>query len=157
MEVSKWQTGVLIALRFLMGWHLLYEGLYKLINPEWSAVAFLAQSQWILSGLADWMVSNQGVLNAVDLLNTWGLIAIGLGLILGLFTRTAALAGTCLLALYYLFNPPFIGMDPSLPLEGNYLIVNKNLIEAAAMLLIAVSPSARLFGLDTIIKNKKGK
>mgnify|MGYP001817169653 CR=1 FL=1 len=157
MEVSKWQTGLLLTLRFLMGWHLLYEGIFKLINPEWSSVAFLAQSQWVLSGIADWIVSNQGVLNVVDLLNTWGLIAIGLGLILGLFTRTAALAGTCLLVLYYLFNPPFIGLNMSVPLEGNYLIVNKNLIEAIAMLLIAVSPSARLFGLDYLIANKKGK
>jgi len=157
MEVSKWQSGVLITLRFLIGWHLLYEGIFKLINPEWSSMAFLAESQWILSGTADWIVSNQGVLTAVDFLNTWGLISIGLGLILGLFTRVAAIAGTCLLGLYYLFNPPFIGMNLSVPLEGNYLLVNKNLIEAVAMLLIAVSPSARLLGLDTLIANKKGE
>jgi len=47
-EISKWQSGVLITLRFLIGWHLLYEGIFKLINPEWSSMAFLAESQWIL-------------------------------------------------------------------------------------------------------------
>ena len=83
----RWQTGVLVFLRFLIGWHFLYEGLYKLIHPEWSSMAFLAQAQGFLSGVAQWITSSEGVLNAVDALNTWGLIAIGLGLVLGLFTR----------------------------------------------------------------------
>jgi thiosulfate dehydrogenase [quinone] large subunit len=148
----QWQQGVLVFLRFLLGWHLLYEGLYKLIHPEWSSVAFLANAQGFLSGLAGWMVSSQGLLNAVDALNTWGLLAIGLGLVLGLFTRGAALAGFALLMLYYLFNPPFIGLAPGGPAEGNYLMVNKTLIEAVVLLYIAVTPLSRRFGLDMLRK-----
>jgi thiosulfate dehydrogenase [quinone] large subunit len=154
---SKWQSGLLVALRFLIGWHLLYEGIYKLVNPQWSSLAFFAESQWIFAGIASWISSNQGVLNVVDLLNAWGLTAIGLGLILGLFTRTAAIAGTVLLGLYYLFHPPFIGMGMAVPAEGNYLIVNKNLIEAVMLLLLAVSPATRLYGLDTLIANRNRK
>jgi thiosulfate dehydrogenase [quinone] large subunit len=157
MENSKWQTALMVALRFLIGWHLLYEGIYKLVYPEWSSAVFLAGSQWIFSGIADWITSDTGVLKVVDLLNTWGLMAIGLGLIMGLFTRTAAIAGTVLLGLYYLFNPPFIGMDISAPLEGNYLIINKNLIEAVMLLLIAVSPASRLYGLDSLVAIRKAK
>ena len=63
------------------------------------------------SGIADWIISSPGVLNTVDVLNTWGLILIGLGLVLGLFHRSGLLAGCPLAACYYLFNPPFIGMD----------------------------------------------
>ena len=121
----KWQQTLLVALRFLIGWHILYEGFYKLIHPEWSALAFLAESQGIFSGIADWIISNPGLLNTVDVLNTWGLILIGLGLILGLFTGLASMAGAFLLLLCYFFNPPFIGMDPGGPVEGNYLLVNK--------------------------------
>jgi len=156
-EITKWQSGLLVALRLLIGWHLLYEGIYKLVNPEWSSVAFLAESQWIFAGLGQWITSNPGVLNTVDFLNAWGLTAIGLGLILGLFTRVAAIAGASLLGLYYLFNPPFIGMEPTVPLEGNYLIVNKNLVEAVMLLLIAVSPAARILGLDSLFPNRKNK
>ena len=156
-EISKWQSSLLIALRFLLGWYLLYEGIYKFLDPEWSSVAFLAESTWIFSGVADWIISNPGVLNAVDFLNTWGLTAIGLGLVLGLLTKIAAIAGCALLGLYYLFNPPFIGLGTTIPLEGNYLIVNKTLIEAVMLLLIAVSPSARLLGLDTLLFNRKNK
>jgi thiosulfate dehydrogenase [quinone] large subunit len=148
----QWQLGVLVFLRLLIGWHFLYEGLYKLIHPEWSSIAFLAQAQGFLSGLAEWMVSSPGVLNAVDALNTWGLIAIGLGLVLGLFTRGAGLAGFALLMLYYLFHPPFIGLAAGGPSEGNYLLVNKNLIEAVALLYIAVTPLSRRFGLDMLRK-----
>jgi len=156
-EISKWQSYLMVALRFLIGWHLLYEGIFKLIKPEWSSIGFLADAQWIFSGIADRIVSNPGVLNAVDFLNTWGLIAIGLGLILGLFTRVAGIAGTVLLGMYYLFNPPFIGMETTVPLEGNYLLINKTLIEAVMLMLVAVSPSARLFGLDKIFINRRNK
>jgi len=154
-KALEWQSGLIIALRFLTGWHFLYEGITKLIHPEWSSLAFLMESKWILSGVAGWITSNQGVLNAVDFMNTWGLIAIGLGLILGLLTRWAAIAGVVLLALYYLFLPPFIGMETTAPQEGNYLIVNKNLIEAVVLLLIAVAPAAKKFGLDMLFGKRE--
>ncbi len=95
----------------------------------------------------------------VDFLNTWGLIAIGVGLILGLLTRLAAYAGTALLFIYYLNNTPLVGMEYSLPAEGSYLIVSKTLIEAMALLVLAVFPTGSVFGLDIFIsrfiKSKK--
>lgn len=154
---TKWQKSILVILRILIGWHLLYEGIYKFAHPEWSSIAFLAQSKWIFSGIAAWITSHAGMLHMVDLLNTWGLTAIGLGLVLGLFTRPAAITGTILLMLYYLFNPPFIGMGAMVPMEGNYLIVNKNLIEAVTLVLIAVSPAAKRYGLDMLIQNPPKK
>ncbi len=149
------QRNALLVLRLLIGWHILYEGVIKLINPEWSSIGFLSQSQWILTGFAEWVISHEGVLNTVDLLNTWGLIAIGAGLILGLFTRVAAFAGAALLFTYYLNNPPFIGMENLGAVEGNYLIVNKTLIEVAALILLGVFPSSGAFGLDALLKNNK--
>ena len=149
------QRNALLALRLLIGWHILYEGIIKLMNPEWSSIGFLSQSQWILTGFSEWVISHEGVLNTVDFLNTWGLIAIGAGLILGLFTRVAAFAGAALLFTYYLNNPPFIGMENLGAVEGNYLIVNKTLIEVAALILLGVFPSSEAFGLDTLLKKNK--
>ena len=148
---TTFQLTVLILLRMLIGWHLLYEGISKLLAPNWTSALFLRDSQWILSGFADWIISNDGVLSAVDFLNTWGLIAIGAGLILGLFTRLAAYTGTALLFVYYLNNIPLIGMEYSMPAEGNYLIVSKTLIEAVALLLLAIFPTGSVFGLDIFI------
>jgi thiosulfate dehydrogenase [quinone] large subunit len=156
-KYSSWQLTTLVALRMLIGWHLLYEGISKLIHPEWSSIGFLAESRGILSGFAEWLISSENILNAVDFLNTWGLIAIGLGLILGLFTRIASYAGAALLLLYYLMNPPWIGFEPSGPVEGNYLIVNKTIIEAVALLLLAAFSASGRFGLDSLIKLKRNK
>jgi len=119
--------------------------------PNWTSALFLRDSQWILSGFSDWIVFNDGVLSMVDFLNTWGLIAIGAGLILGLFTRLAAYAGMGLLIMYYLNNIPLIGLEYSMPAEGNYLIVSKTLIEAAALLVLAIFPTGSAFGLDIFI------
>lgn len=98
---------------------------------------------------------NSGVLLVVDLLNTWGLIAIGLGLIVGLFTRTAAISGTVLLTLYYLNNAPVTGIEYSIPSEGNYMIVSKTLIEAAALFVLALFPTGSILGLDVLINRIK--
>ncbi len=155
---SNIQLTTLVALRFLIGWHLLYEGLTKLLNPGWSAANFLSESQWIMSGVAQWIISNSGVLSAVDFLNIWGLIAIGAGLIIGLFTRTAAISGAILMFIYYLNNAPIIGFEYSIPPEGNYLIVSKTLIGAVTLLVLAVFPTGAIIGLDVWVarfKNRK--
>lgn len=146
------QMTVMILLRFLIGWHLLYEGFSKLLIPNWSSIGFLQESKWILAGFARWVIEHGNVLNVIDFLNTWGLIAIGLGLILGLFTRIAAISGAFLLFLYYLNNPPLIGLEYSVPSEGSYLIVSKTLIEAMALIVVAVFPTSSVFGLDMFIK-----
>ena len=155
MKVTKtfttFQLTTLVLLRILIGWHVLYEGISKLLMPNWSSALFLKESQWILAGFSDWIISHDGILQVVDFMNTWGLIAIGLGLILGLFTRLAAIAGAALLFVYYLNNPPLIGLTYTLPSEGNYLIVSKTLIEAAALVVLAVFPSGSEFGLDRYI------
>jgi len=151
------QRCLLVALRLLIGWHLLYEGFSKLLIPNWSSIGFLGESKWILAGFSKWIIANPGVLNAVDFLNTWGLIAIGLGLILGLFTKPAAISGAILLFIYYLSNPPLIGLEYSVPTEGNYLIISKTLIEAVALVLLAVFPTGSFAGLDILLQQFRNR
>jgi thiosulfate dehydrogenase [quinone] large subunit len=154
---SKPERWALVALRILIGWHLLYEGFAKLLIQNWSSASFLMESKWILKGFAGWIMSNPTVLNVADFLNIWGLIAIGLGLILGLFTRTAAISGAVLLFIYYLSNPPLIGLEYSLPAEGNYLIVSKTLIEVAALVLLAIFPAGLFAGLDIYLVKARNR
>ena len=125
---------VLLALRTVIGWHFLYEGIVKIYSPSWSAYSYLINSKWIFAGFFNWMAETPGILKVVDLLNVWGLIVIGLLLFFGIFTRAAAIFGILLLSFYYLATPPFIGMDFGVPTEGHYLIVNKNLIELVTIL-----------------------
>jgi thiosulfate dehydrogenase [quinone] large subunit len=148
---TNWQITVLVALRLLIGWHILYEGMSKLLIPNWSSLGFLKESKWVLAGFSQWITSNAGVLHVVDFMNTWGLIAIGLGLIFGLFTRIASISGAILLFIYYLNNAPLIGLEYSVPTEGSYLIVSKTLIEAVALIALAVFPTGLMAGLDIYV------
>lgn len=149
------QLTALVGLRFLIGWHLLYEGFSKVLIPNWSSFGFLQESKWILAGFASYVMEHENVLRIVDFLNTWGLIAIGLGLIFGLFTKLASYIGAFLLFLYYANNPPFIGLESLVPSEGNYLVVSKTLIESAALIVLALFPTSNVFGLDIFVQNYK--
>jgi thiosulfate dehydrogenase (quinone) large subunit len=148
---TRLQVFALALLRVLIGWHFLYEGIAKLMKPNWSASGLLLQARGPLAGLFHWIAGSPQVLDTVNKMNIYGLILIGLGLMLGCFTRTAAGAGLLLILLYYFCNPPFVGYFYSLPSEGNYLIINKNLVEAAALLVTIAASSGRFFGFDQIL------
>ena len=154
-NLTKLQLTVLVVLRYLIGWHLFYEGIAKLMNPSWSSLGFLQQSGGVLAGFSRWVISHPDVLKVVDELNIWGLIAIGLGLLLGLFAREAALAGAVLVFVYYLNCPPLVGVEYTIPVDGNYLIVNKTLVEAVALCVLALFPTSNQFGLDAFLTRKK--
>ncbi len=154
---SNTQLTVLILLRLAIGWHFLYEGLAKLYTPNWSSQSYLDSSRWILQGVFNWIISNPTLLKIVDFLNVWGLILIGLGLFFGIFTRAASISGIVLLLLYYLAHPALIGLGLDLSTEGNYLIVDKVLIELIALAILIVFPTSSMAGLRQIfimLKNK---
>jgi len=157
LRFNSLQMATLVVLRLLIGWHCLYEGIAKLMNPGWSAMGFLSESKWILSGLTHWIVTRGSLFHTVDFLNAWGLTAIGAGLILGLFSRPAAIAGTFLLLIYYACNPPMVGLEYSVPMEGAYVVVSKTLIEAVAMFVLVIFPTSQIFGLDLYVSRFKSK
>ena len=156
-KYSNWQLIALVLLRVLIGWHFLYEGMTKLANPNWSAANFLLESKWIFAGIFKGIAGNPSLLSIVNVLNTWGLILIGTGLIMGCLTRIATVAGMVLILLYYLCNPPFIGLYYAIPSEGNYLIVNKNLIEMAALFVLLLFPTGHIIGLDRFFYRLRSK
>lgn len=148
---TNFQLVTLVTLRMLIGWHFFYEGLAKLLNPYWTSAGYLAESQWWFKDIFLSLAASPSALAVVDFLNAWGLVAIGLGLMLGLLTRIANIAGIALLILYYVAAPPFVGYVYSMPAEGAYLIVNKVLIEAAALFVLLAFPTGGIVGLDRLI------
>ena len=157
MALSRPQMATIVVLRVLIGWHFLYEGLSKLTAPGWSASGYLLQSRGPFASLFRGMAADPSVLSAVNQLTMWGLTAIGLGLVLGCFTRLASAAGLLMILLFYLCNPPFVGYFYSIPTEGSYLIVNKNVVELCALGVILLTGSGRFAGLDRILHGLFGR
>ncbi len=150
--MKKYFPYVATGLRILVGWHFLYEGIVKLLNPEWSAKIYLMGSNWIFSGVFNRMASSEAAMLVVDFLNTWGLILIGLSLFIGLLTRWSSVAGALLLLFYFAAYPPIPGHTFGAVVEGNYLWVNKTLIELVLLLVFAFFPAGYLYGIDRLVR-----
>ena len=125
-------------LRMLIGWHFLYEGLFKIVQVGgWSAEGYLRTSQWFAAPLFHKIAATPWLMKTVDLMNMWGLTAIGLALILGLLVRPAAFFGFMLLLFYFVAQPPFLA--PSA--DGHFLWIDRNVVEAAALLAVMLVPT----------------
>ena len=75
----------------------------------------------------------------------------------GLFVRYAALGAAILLFTYYISNPPFSATAIGYAMEGHYLLVNKNLIEAFTLLTLAFLPGDWFYGLHNLKLNLSSK
>ncbi len=86
----------------------------------------------------------------VDLLTISGLTALGILLIVGLFSRFAAFSAALMVFGFYMAMPPLPGV-PDAPGPEHSFIVNKNLVEVFALMALAAVPSGYWFGLDKIV------
>ena len=85
-----------------------------------------------------------------DTLTITGLTTLGCLLIIGFLTRLSAAAGGVMILSFYLVWPPWPGV-PEAPGPEHALVVNKNLIEVAALFALAALPTGRWFGVDGIL------
>jgi thiosulfate dehydrogenase (quinone) large subunit len=155
-SLSGPQQAALVLLRTLVGWHFLYEGFYKLWPPAWSR-AGQPLAPWTSAGylraatgpFADYFhaLATSPRLPAIDGVLAMALVIVGLSLLLGLLTRAGGLGALVLLGVFYVSAIPTSGVaQPGA--EGAYLIVNKNLVEAAAVLVLLAFGTGRIAGLD---------
>ena len=162
-NTSKAQSVALIVLRTLIGWHFLYEAYFKIMSPAWSrgggpltpwtSAGYLQGASGPLGGIFHRLV-NAGWTVWLDRSVKVVLLVIGLSLILGLFTRVGLSLALAMLALFYLLYVPTLGI-PQPNNEGTYLIVNKTLIEAAAVAVLLMFDTGRIAGLDLFLKRGK--
>lgn len=130
------RDGLYALLRMAIGWHFLYEGVWKLCQDNWTAAGFLKSSEWIAGPLFKAVAANPVAMRAVDLANEWGLVLIGLGLIAGVLARWAAGAGALLLVFYYVCQPPWLNATG----DAHYLFLDVRLVEALALGVLVCTP-----------------
>jgi uncharacterized membrane protein YphA (DoxX/SURF4 family) len=88
----------------------------------------------------------------IDFAVTYGITAIGLCLMLGFFTRLAALGGAAFMCFVVLTQPAWPSIyPPDLPQLGHALLINKDFIEMIALLVISTTAVGRWGGLDHFI------
>jgi thiosulfate dehydrogenase (quinone) large subunit len=155
---SRLEAFGLVFLRTVIGWHFLYEGYYKLLLPgwsragapltHWSAAGYLNAASGPFASLGH-ALANPAIVSWLDVLIPIALLLIGVSLVLGLFTQLGAWGALGLLTMFYITNIPLAGA-PQPNMEGNYLIVNKTLIEWAAVLVVLTRHTGRIAGLDTL-------
>ena len=145
----------LFALRLAVGWHFLYEGVTKLLIPNWTSADYLQASSWWFAPFFHWIAETPAVLMAVDWINLIGLTFVGLALIFGLFERIGAAVGMSLLFLYWLSNPPFVSNDFNVINEGHYLVINKNIVELIALFVLLLFPTGKQLGIPVLFKKNR--
>src|SRR5262245_66421127 len=90
----------------------------------------------------------------IDKAVKFSLLLIGLSLILGLLTRAGCWGALFFLTLFYLLAIPTAG-SPQPGNEGTYLIVNKTLIEGAAICVLLFFNTGAIAGLDVFLARWK--
>ena len=115
-------------LRFSMGWVFFYAGITKILDSSWSSKGFLENAESFQT-LFSWLANPHNLI-WVDFINKWGVAALGIALMLGVFTNTAASLGILAMLLYYLpgLNFPFVGQHS--------LLIDEHIIYILVLLII---------------------
>jgi thiosulfate dehydrogenase (quinone) large subunit len=155
----------LFLLRVLVGWHFLYEGYFKLVAPAWahdgarlspwSSAGYLTQASGPLGALLRRAMS-AGWTPTIDVLVTGALLAIGLSLVVGLWTRWGCAGALVLLTIFYVTAIPLDGV-PRDGSTGAELIVNKVLIEWAAVAVLWSFRAGEVGGIDSLLRRDRGE
>jgi thiosulfate dehydrogenase (quinone) large subunit len=160
---SRFESIALVMLRTLIGWHFLYEGYYKLLLPGWSrsgtpvpawtAAGYLKAASGPFAGAFQTLAASS-MTHWIDAMVPIGLLLVGASLLLGLLTRLGVWGALAFLTLFYLSAIPTDGV-PRPGNEGTYLIVSKNLVEWAAVLVLMACHTERLAGLDLLLRMRR--
>lgn len=122
-----------------MGWYMLYAGIPKVLNPEWSAAGYLAGAK-NFAGFYNFFLA-PGMLPITNFMNAWGITLIGVSLVLGISVRWSSFFGILLMILYY-FALPF----PKQTLHS--YIVDAHFINAVGFMVLGAYNAGRVWGLE---------
>jgi len=138
----------IFILRIATGGLFIYDGLSKILAKVWSAAPTLLQAQF-LPELFSWF-ADPARLDTINFLNEWGLLLIGIGLVLGLRVRLAALFGMLLMALYYIMT---LGIPLISPTE---FLFDRHIVYFCVFLVLYAADAGEFWGLDGKISIRFG-
>lgn len=143
--MTKFQKWALFLLRVGAGWMFFYAGITKVMNPAWSAVGYIGEAK-TFSGFYS-MLTTPDWLPIVNFVNEWGLVLLGVSLILGVGVRLSSILGAVLMLLYY-----FPILDFPYPNTHSF-IVDEHIIYIMSLLVLASFRAGRVWGLENWCSN----
>lgn len=150
--MKKNQSFAIFLLRTSLGILFFYAGVSKIINPHWSAAGYLNSAQ-TFSVFYHWL-AQASLLPIVNFINEWGLLLLGVSLLLGIFVKYSSYAGIVLMILYTLpiTDFPYIG--------DHSFLIDEHLIYIFSLYLLITFNAGTIWGLDEKLnsifkKNKK--
>ena len=130
-----------------MGWVMLYAGLTKVLDPNWSAAGYLGNAK-TFEGFFNWFLKPE-ILPVTNFMNEWGLTFLGVSLILGACVKYSGMLGALLMLLYYfpVLDFPKIG--------ANSYIIDDHIIYALVLLYFSFVRAGNYMGFDGWWKSRK--
>ena len=130
--LEKRQNLVATAMRFAIGWHLAYLGVWAVTSTwDYSWAGCFRCAHWLFGDTLR-AIGHSAAMGAVDLLLAWGLLLAGILLMLGKAARCAAVFGIFYLALMYMLNPPHFGHTG----ESHFLYIDRNIVEICMLVFV---------------------
>lgn len=117
-----------------------YAGITKVLDPSWSAAGYLKGAK-TFAGFYQWILQ-PNILPTINFINEWGLMLLGVSLILGIGVRLSSILGAILMLLYY-----FPVLQFPYPNPHSY-IVDDHIIYALVLLFFASLRAGRIWGLE---------
>ncbi|KAB1189159.1 DoxX family membrane protein [Haloferax sp. MBLA0077] len=144
-DYSQGVTGyVLLLTRILTGYWFLHAGWGKLMAPEpFAAGGWLANATGgsPIHGFFVFAANTPWLLDLTNFMIPVGEFLIGLGILVGAFTRLAAFFGGVLMVFFYLGNA-----------DWGHGLVNGDLFGFMMFAIVGTLAAGRIYGLDTIIE-----
>ena len=142
-SLSAW---FVLSLRLMMGYAFAYSGFTKLAAAEpFAAGGYLANVAATngnpLADLFAWMGSTPWFVEFANVAVPWGELFIGLGLLVGAFTRLAAFFGALMMLMFYLGN-----------WDIAHGVINGDFAYMLVFLAVAAFGAGRILGLDAYIE-----
>lgn len=137
----------LLAFRLLMAWTFLYSASHQVLNPKFSAVAFLANTKTFHDVYA--VIALPAFDPALTFLVSYGHLLIGLSLLVGFMVRVSGVAGIILLMMYWTAHMEWPYIE-----NHNNFIVDYHVVYSVVLLFLVVKSAGCVWGLDACAREQ---
>ena len=142
-KIAPGDRWIVFALRMTMAWTFLYAASHQVLNPKFSAAAFLKATKTFHDVYAP--LTAPALDPYLTFLVSYGHLLIGLSLLAGFATRLSAACGVLLLMMYWAAH-----MDWPYIENTNNFIVDYHIVYSIVLIYLIMKRAGLVWGLDAL-------